>query len=122
GGGGGGDGAGDATGGGDGASGGDGAGGGGETAPLTRAECERAIDHFLAVGVEEQRQLKGADFTPTEQQVAELRALLLEEQMESCLTWPRPVWECTLAATSVQAFYVCGGGEPSHAAGQPAAK
>ena len=104
-----GDGAGDGAGAGiaTGGAGGDGAAAG---APLTRAECEQMIDHVLAIGMEEQRKQKPAEYVPTEQQVADIRAKLVEQQLEPCLAWPRPVWECTMAAPSVSALYACGEG------------
>ncbi len=92
----------------DGAGAGPATGGGGEAeAPLTRAECERMIDHVLAIGMEEQRKQKPAEFVPTEQQVAQIRASLVEQQLAPCLEWPRPVWACTMTATSVAALYTC---------------
>lgn len=101
-------------GGGDAASGSDtGSGGGTVTpAPLTRAECEKMIDHVLAVGMDEQREQKKAEYVPTDEQVAEIRAKMVEQQLPQCLEWPRPVWECTMAATSVASLYACaeGGG------------
>lgn len=91
---------------------GDGGGGGGTSAaPVTSAECEQMIDHVLAIGMEEQRKNKPAEYVPTEEQVATIRAKLVAQQMESCLAWPRPVWECTMAAATVTALYACAGGE-----------
>lgn len=76
-------------------------------APLTRAECEQMIDHVLAIGMEEQRKQKPAEYVPTEQQVAQIRASLVEQQLAPCLEWPRPVWECTMTAQSVASLYTC---------------
>jgi hypothetical protein len=106
GGGGGGDGDGAGTGGGD----GDGAGTASAVAPLTRAECEQVFDHYLAVGMEEQRKNKPAELVPTEAQLADIRTKLLAEEMDGCLTWPRPVWACAMAATTVTGFYACAEG------------
>jgi hypothetical protein len=84
--------------------------GGGDGAPLTRAECEQMIDHVLAVGMEEQKKNKPKEWVPTEAQVADIRASLMKQQMEPCLEWPRPVWACTMAATTVASLYSCAEG------------
>jgi hypothetical protein len=88
----------------------DGSGGGSGTAQLTRAECEKMIDHVLQIGMEEQRKTKPAEYVPTEAQVADIRAGLVAQQLQPCLAWPRPVWECTMAAPTVAALYDCAEG------------
>jgi hypothetical protein len=100
-------GAGTASGGGSGDDGGDDA-----PAPLTRGECERMIDHVLQIGMAEQRKAKPAEYVPTDAQVAEIRVKLAAEQLQPCLAWPRPVWECTIAATTMAALFACGEGTP----------
>ena len=95
----------------DGSSGGGGGGGSsGAGTPLTRADCETMIDHVLQVGMEEQRKQKPAEFVPTDAQVAEIRAKMVEQQMEPCLAWPRPVWDCTMTAPTIAALYACAEG------------
>ena len=76
-------------------------------APLTRAECEQMIDHVLEIGMAEQRAQKPAEYVPTQEQVTKIREKLAAEQLEPCLAWPRPVWECTVAAVTVSALYAC---------------
>jgi len=68
------------------------------------------IDHVLEIGMAEQKKLKPAELVPDEQQVAAIRAGFVEEQMEPCLAWPRPVWECTMAAATPTALYACAEG------------
>jgi hypothetical protein len=95
--------------------------GGGTAAPaaLTRAECEKMIDHVLEIGMAEQRKNKPAEYVPTEAQVADIRAKMVEQQMDQCLAWPRPVWECTIASTTIEALYKCAEGAPTDASGAP---
>ncbi|HUQ08463.1 MAG TPA: hypothetical protein VM261_38495 [Kofleriaceae bacterium] len=88
----------------------DGSGSASASAPLTRADCEKMIDHVLQIGMEEQRKTKPAEYVPTEAQVADIRAKMVEKQLEPCLEWPRPVWECTMAAPTVAALYACAEG------------
>ncbi len=76
-------------------------------APLTRDECEQMIDHVLAIGMAAQRAQKPAEYVPTEAQVAAIRARLVADQLDECLTWSRPVWECTVAAQTVDALPHC---------------
>jgi hypothetical protein len=91
--------------------GGDGSGtGSAAPAPLTRADCEKMIDHVLEIGMAEQRKNKPAEYVPTEAQVADIRAKMVEQQMDECLAWPRPVWQCTMDATTVTALYGCAEG------------
>ncbi len=108
-GGGGGGGGGGGDGGGAGGGGGGGTGGAPAEAPLTEGECERAFDHVFAIGMAEQRAIKPDDYVPTEAQLAEIRTRMLPGHLRECLAWPRPVWACTLAATSMEALYACAG-------------
>jgi hypothetical protein len=75
------------------------------------------IDHVLEIGMAEQRKNKPAEYVPTEAQVADIRAKMVEQQMDECLAWPRPVWECTIAATTIAALYTCAEGAPADASG-----
>jgi hypothetical protein len=103
------------------ANGGGGGGSGGGTAapaPLTRADCEKMIDHVLEIGMAEQRKNKPAEYVPTEAQVADIRAKMVAQQMDECLAWPRPVWECTIAAPTIEALYKCAEGEPADASAE----
>ncbi len=81
----------------------------GESA-LTPDDCVRMIDHVLAIGMADQRARKAPELVPTAEQVATIRADMLEEQLAPCLAMPRPQWACALAARTMPALYSCGGG------------
>lgn len=74
-------------------------------APLAEDECVRFIDHTLAVGMAEQRASKPADYVPTDEQVAAIRAKLIASK--PCAELTRPQWECALAAATRDALYRC---------------
>ena len=74
---------------------------------ITRAECETMIDHVLAVGNADMRSKKPPEQWPTEEQLAAIRAKLVEDQLEACLAWDRPSYECVMAAETVDALYAC---------------
>lgn len=107
-------------GGGGGTTGGGTTGGASPPAQLSRAECEQMIDHVLEVGMAQQRAQKSPDYVPTEAQVAEIRQRLVQDQLAECLAWPRPQWNCVMAATSVETLYGCAGDEAAPDDSKPA--
>lgn len=75
---------------------------------LTPAECERLIDHVLAVQITKMRAELPPEKVPTDEQVAKIRATMGVEMMDPCLTgYDRAAYTCMLAATTVEALYAC---------------
>lgn len=79
---------------------------------MTRADCERFIDHIVALQMADVRARKPADEVPTEEQVADIRATLAAELLEPCLASERAEFDCMFAAQDLAAAYACGKSEP----------
>jgi hypothetical protein len=77
------------------------------SASPTRPECEQLVDHILAMGMAEQRKAKPADQVPTDEQVATIRAKMVEELVPQCLQFTRASWQCAMAAETQQVLYDC---------------
>jgi hypothetical protein len=76
---------------------------------MTRAECERFLEHVLALNVQHLRAAVPADEVPTDEQLARIRAELAAELMEPCLHSERAEFACILAAGDLAAARACGG-------------
>ena len=74
---------------------------------VTGADCDAVIDHVLAVMMDDLRARKPEDEWPTEDQVAEKRAVLSDEFMDQCLTLDRAVIDCMQKAADPPALAEC---------------
>ncbi|MEZ4368455.1 MAG: hypothetical protein R2939_19575 [Kofleriaceae bacterium] len=81
--------------------------------PVTEAECAALADHMLAVGVAEQRLDRPEERVATPEQVATIRAGLVAEMTPACLTFPREVLACAMAASSTDGIAACTIAAPS---------
>jgi len=76
--------------------------------PLTEADCVQLIDHILDLGLARQRREKKPEEVATEEQVAQIRARMHQQQVGECLRgYDRAAWRCAMAATTEEALGAC---------------
>jgi hypothetical protein len=81
--------------------------GDGGSAGVTEAECMAVVDHVLAVMLEDLKAHKPEDEWPTDDQVADKRAVLADEFIPQCLQLDRAVIDCMLKAADPNALAEC---------------
>jgi hypothetical protein len=72
--------------------------------PITLEQCDAMMAHIIDVGVSEMP----VDKRPTPDKVAELKARpLSDSDKEQCLAFPKPTYDCIMAATTGAAIESC---------------
>ncbi len=76
--------------------------------PVTEAQCREMADHMLDVQIASRPEAE----RPTAKREAEIRAGILSDFVPACVEgWLLPIYECWMAANTVEAFESCAGGE-----------
>lgn len=76
-------------------------------APVTRAECDKLIDHVIAIARAEQAARLPANKRPTDAQVDAIRRGLRRDLMQPCLRAGRAQLTCGMAASTSRALARC---------------
>lgn len=77
------------------------------TATVARADCERWVDHLLAIAHGDHARTVQPELVPTEEQLQKIRAELAPQMLPTCLDMPRAVFECEMQATSRAELVQC---------------
>ena len=80
--------------------------GGGGAGPLTEADCERLLDHWLSLYIAERKKTAKPDEVPTEEDVAKTRQRMASMTPE-CIGAPRPPYDCSMKAKTLDEARVC---------------
>ena len=80
--------------------------GGGGTGPLTEADCERLLDHWLSLYIAERKKTAKPDEVPTEEDVAKTRQRMASMTPE-CIGAPRAPYDCSMKARTLDEARVC---------------
>lgn len=89
---------------------GGGGGGGGEMAaggPLTEADCERLLDHMLALLIADKKKTARPEEVPTEEDVAKTRARMSADTRDKCVGSPRAPYDCSMKAETTEGIRLC---------------
>ena len=73
----------------------------------TDAECQKLLDHFLALASAAHAETVDADEIPTPDQLATIRARLAPEFVARCRELDRAVYRCELQAASQKEMLAC---------------
>lgn len=65
---------------------------------VSHEECERFLDHFLALAQAQHASTESPEYLPTAEQVAEIRAGMAPVFLRLCLTMERATYECSMQA------------------------
>ncbi len=79
-------------------------------APVTTADCERLLDHFLALAHGEHAAKVAPELVPTPEQVAKIRAKLAPQFVPTCLKLERSAYNCEMSAETREQILACSGG------------
>jgi hypothetical protein len=83
-----------------------GGGKGGGAGPLTEADCERLLDHWLALYIAERKKTAKPEEVPTEEDAAKTRQKMASLTPE-CIGAPRPPYDCSMKAKTLDQARVC---------------
>ena len=75
--------------------------------PVSAVECGKLTEHVVELYLVEMRATRPPEEMPTDDQVAEVRKTLETALLDKCMTFPRAVLECGLAATKFVAIADC---------------
>jgi hypothetical protein len=74
---------------------------------LTGPECAEMIDHIVDVAHEEKKKNLKPDEVPTPNQIAEIKKNERARMTEPCLTLPRSMYRCAIAAATSAELAAC---------------
>jgi hypothetical protein len=80
--------------------------------PLTKADCDRLLDHMLALLIADKKKTAKPDEVPTEEDAAKTRARMSTSRDE-CIGSPRAPYDCAMKAETTEGLRLCfKGGRP----------
>lgn len=89
---------------------GGGEGGGGSSAaagPLTQADCDRLVDHWLELYIADRKKTAKPEEVPTEEDVAKTRQRMTAASKDNCVGAPRAPYDCSMRAHTIEEARVC---------------
>ena len=78
----------------------------GGSGPLTAADCDRLLDHWLALYIAERKKTAKPDEVPTEEDVAKTRQAMAPMR-DKCIGAPRAPYDCSMRAETIDQAKVC---------------
>lgn len=96
-----------AAGSGDGGGGATAAGGGDGKGPLTEADCERLLDHWLELYIADKKKTAKPDEVPTEEDIATTRKRMAASTRDKCVGSPRAPYDCSMRADTIEEARLC---------------
>lgn len=85
--------------------------GGGGAGPLTEADCERLLDHWLALYIADRKKTAKPEEVPTDEDVAKTRQRMAASSKDKCVGSPRAPYDCSMRAQTIGEARVCLEGE-----------
>lgn len=77
------------------------------TGPLTEADCDRLVDHWLELYIADKKKTAKAEEVPTEEDIARARAQVAASERDKCVGSPRAPYDCSMKAQTIAEARVC---------------